>query len=158
MAKKITDDTAKAAMKDWQNADVELQTTQAQKRQQVTPLVQEFEAKEKELMDKKARAAEVLENYAVQNRETLLPGDAKSTNFFGATIGFKNSPAALKIKDGLELKDILANLEEEEMSEYIITKHELDKQGLLRNADSLTETLPKLGLEVVRNETFFVKA
>lgn len=158
MAKKVTEDAAKASMKEWQDADVALQLAQAEKRQKVTPLVQKYEAIEKDLMDKKAKAAEVLEDYAIQNRETLLAGDAKSTNFFGATIGFKKGSPALKIKDGLELKDVLANLEDEEMGEFIIIKHELDKAGLLRNASSFTETLPKIGLEVVQEEKFFVKA
>lgn len=158
MAKKLTEDAAKAAASEWLEADVALQSTQADKRQKVTPLVQEYEAKEKTLIDRKARAAEVLEQYAAQNRETLLPGEAKSTGFYGATIGYKKSPASLKLAQGHELPEVLEALDTNELTEYIITKHELDKAGILRNAATLSDLLPTLGLEIVQEEKFYVKA
>ncbi len=158
MAKKVTEDNAKAAVNDWLTADVELESTKAEKRQKVTPLVQEYEAKEKALIDKKARAAEVLEDYANQNRETLLPGEAKSTDFYGCKIGFKKNPASLKVVQGKDSFDVLEALEGEGLNDYIITKHEIDKAGILRNVDTLADLLPKLGLEVEQKETFYVKA
>jgi phage host-nuclease inhibitor protein Gam len=158
MAKKVTEAQASNAMKEWLDADVELQTTQAEKRREITPIVQKYEDIEKQHLAKKETAQAIIEQYANENRETLLPKGAKSTKFGGATIAWKASPPSLKIAEGKDIADVLEAMEAEGLETYIITKYEIDKAGILRNADTLADQLPTLGLSIESKETFSIKA
>ena|SRR3990167_375525 len=159
MAKKITEEAAKAAMKEWLDNDVQLAKVQAEKRVKITPLVQKYEGLERELTDKKLQAAEVLEAYAAQNRDTLLPNGRKSTGFEGGTIGWKSSPPKLALAREAELGwDEVLVLARTVLPEYVLLKQELDKSGILRNAGGLTDKLEKAGLAIESTETFYVKA
>ncbi len=156
--KKITEAQALEAAKEWLGADVELQTTQAKKRKETTAITQRYEAAERELIGKRDKAQAIIEQYANENRNELLPKGAKSAKFGGATISWKTSPPSLKIAEGLDIADVLEKMEAEGMNDYIITKYEIDKNGIIRNADSLADDLlPKLGLSIESKETFSVK-
>lgn len=159
MAKKITEEAAKAAMKEWLDNDVQLAKVQAEKRVKITPLVQKYEGLERELTDKKLQAAEVLEAYADQNRGTILPSGKKSTGFEGGTIGWKSGPPKLVLanEDEFGWEEVLA-MARKVLPEFVLQKDELDKSGILRNADGIGDKLAKAGLAVEQKETFYVKA
>jgi len=158
--KKISEDAARTAAAEWLAADIKLGKVQAEKREKVTPIVAKYEAQERELTDQKKEMEALLERYATENRDALLPGDKKSTGFEGTTIGFKKSPSSLKVLTGYELEEIITALEDDEiLAQYVICKKEMDKAGILRNvADIGTGLLEDIGLTVEQKETFFVKA
>lgn len=157
MAKKVTEAAAKAAMKEWIENDLQLANVQAQKRSEVTPIVQKYESEERELMDRRQAAEAVLEKWATENRDTILPGDAKSTNFEGGKIGFKKSPAKLALIDEAGDWDEVIEKVKKVLPEFVLSKMELDKSGILRNADGLNGKLGKAGLQIVQDEKFYVK-
>lgn len=157
MKKKITKEAAQAAAKEWLAADVLLQQTQAAKRAEVTPIVQKFEEEERTHIGKKDEAETILEQYAVENRDELLPAGKKSTDFAGATIGWKKSPPSLALADGKTWEEVTKSAAEK-MPEYVIDKQELDKAGILRNAESLNGELAGIGVIVQQKEAFYVKA
>lgn len=142
-------------MEKWLDASSDLMLVQAEKRKEITPVVQGYETKEKLHSDAKKQAELILTEYAAQQRETLFVDGKKSTSFAGGVIGFKKNPAKLESADWDKSLEHL----KEWNPEYVIERCEIDKKGILRNADKFDDDdLEGFGLAITQEEKFYVKA
>lgn len=85
-------------------------------------------------------------------------GKVKSLELMHGTIGFRTGTPKLKLLSGWTWARVLDLLKAEAMSIFVRTKEEVDKEGIIAQRNELTpETLKKMGVKVVQDETFFVE-
>ena len=105
----------------------------------------------------KEKSFEVLQAFAVENREELF-SKKKSVESAHGVFGFRTGTPKLKNLKGFTWAAV-TNLVKELMPDYIRTSEELAKDKLLadRELPEVAEYFPKIGVQVVQEETFYVE-
>lgn len=99
---------------------------------------------------------ELLQTYAVGNPELFTKRKSIETAF--GVLGFRTGTPKLKLLKGFQWGAVL-QLIKDRLPDYVRSKEEVDKEGLLanRDMDHVAKNLRPCGIEVIQDETFYVE-
>ncbi len=101
--------------------------------------------------EKAERLFEGLKMYCEVNRHTICPGDRKSKVLPTGTIAWRVTPPSVRLS---KVEEVLRELQERGLSEYIRVKQEVDKEAIL-SAPAGVAGIP--GISICQREEFVVE-
>ena len=115
------------------------------------------DARQQKLTETKDNAFDVLQAYAMENRNELF-SKRKSLETTHGTLGFRTGTPKLKTLKGFTWASVL-NLLKEFLPGYVRTIEEPAKDKLLadREDEEVAALFPKVGVKVTQDEAFFVE-
>lgn len=82
----------------------------------------------------------------------------KSIDMMHGVVGFRTGTPKLKLLSGWTWTKVLDVLKLNKVVEFVRTKEEVDKECILANRETISEdTLKRIGVKVVQDESFFVE-
>jgi phage host-nuclease inhibitor protein Gam len=153
----VSQQEMESAFADYARADAQLQKINAKMDIEMTK-IREGHAKEiGRLMEVKEKSFDLLQAFAVENQAELF-SKKKSMETVHGILGFRTCTPKLKTLKGFTWGAV-TNLLKEFLPAYVRTSEEASKDRLLadRNSDDVAALLPKVGLSVAQDETFFVE-
>lgn len=153
----VTSAQMENAMADYAIADAEQVKINAQMDVQFTAIRDKYATRLAELAEHKEKAFETVQAYAMENRETLFSKRKSVENSHGV-FGFRIGTPKLKTKRGFTWGAVLELLKQQ-APQFIRTTEDVAKDKLLadRDTDDVSVLMPKVGIEVVQDETFFIE-
>ena len=153
----ITSEQMEQAFADYAKADARQQKITAEMDVAMTKIREKWQDELAKLAETKDNAFDILQAYALENREELFT-KRKSLETTHGTIGFRTSTPKLKTLKGFTWASVL-NLLKEFLPDYVRTAEEPAKDKLLadREDEEVSALFPKVGIAVVQDETFFVE-
>jgi phage host-nuclease inhibitor protein Gam len=94
------------------------------------------------------------ESWATSNPEAF--GKNKSIKFLQGTVGFRTTTPKLEPLNKKWTWALITSAVERMLPNFIRSKPEVDREGILGQRDELAEFLPLVGLKVSQSESFFV--
>lgn len=148
---------AEQAFADYAAADAKAQGITAKMDQEMTRIREKYADQLAELGDIKEKNFEVIQTYATENKDELF-NKKKSMESAHGTFGFRTGTPKLKNLRGFTWAAV-TNLCKELLPGYIRVSEELAKDKLLadREVPEVVEMFPKIGVQVVQDETFFIE-
>ena len=153
----ITRETAEQAFADYAAADAKVQGITARMDQEMTRIREKYADQLAELGDTKERNFEIIQTYATENKDVLF-SKKKSMESAHGVFGFRTGTPKLKNLKGFTWAAV-TNLCKELLPGYIRTTEELAKDKLLadRDVQEIAGIFPKIGVQVVQDETFYLE-
>lgn len=148
---------AEQAFADYAAADAKAQGITAKMDQEMTRIREKYADQLAELGDIKEKNFEVIQTYATENKDELF-NKKKSMESAHGTFGFRTGTPKLKNLRGFTWAAV-TNLCKELLPGYIRVSEELAKDKLLadREVPEVAEMFPKIGVQVVQDETFYIE-
>lgn len=145
------------AFADFAMADAKAQAIAAKMDQEMTKIREKYADQLAELNDTKDKAFEVMQTFAVENKDVLF-AKKKSLESAHGIIGFRTGNPKLKNMKGFTWAAV-TNLCKEFLPQYIRTTEELAKDKLLADRDipEIAEQFANIGVQVVQDESFYVE-
>jgi phage host-nuclease inhibitor protein Gam len=100
------------------------------------------------------RAAD-LEAWAIAHPDEF--GKKKSIDFLNGSLGFRTGTPKLSLLNRKWTWETVTDAVSRLLPNFIRSKPEVDKAGIIAQADELEEFLPQVGLKVTQGESFFVE-
>ncbi|EJX08558.1 Mu Gam family protein [gut metagenome] len=153
----ITREQAEQAFADYAAADAEVQTINAKMDVEITKIRTKYASRLADLDAVKEDTFTMIQAYATENREELF-AKKKSIESAHGTFGFRVGMPRLKTLRGFTWAAVLT-LCRELLPEYIRTTEDVAKDKLLadRANEEIAPILPRIGVQVVQDETFFIE-
>lgn len=153
----VSRERMEAAFGDFATADAQIAKINATMDAEFTKIREKFADQLAALATTRDEAYEVVQVYATENRDTLFAKRKSAENSHG-TFGFRTGQPKLKYKKGLSWGGVLELLKVH-APQFIRTTEEVAKDKLLadREAADVVDLMPKIGVEVVQDETFFIE-
>lgn len=153
----INREQAEQAFADFAAADAKVQNLTSKMDIEMTRIREKYAEQLAELETKKSEAFDLMQAYAVENKDELF-SKKKSVESAHGVFGFRTGTPKLKNLKGFTWAAV-TNLCKELLPSYIRTSEELAKDKLLadRELPEIVEYFPKIGVQVVQDETFFVE-
>lgn len=153
----VTREQMESAFGEYATADAQIAKINATIDAEFTKIRERYADKLAELATAREQSYEVVQVYATENRDTLFAKRKSAENSHGL-FGFRTGTPKLKTKKGLTWGGVLELLKLHNTS-FIRTIEEVAKDKLLsdRDNDAVIELMPKIGVEVVQDETFFIE-
>jgi phage host-nuclease inhibitor protein Gam len=153
----VSSEAMEAAFSEFAIADAKLQKINATIDVQMTQIRERYADDIAKLNEKKDKAFDILQAFAIQNKEELF-SKKKSMESVHGTIGFRTGTPKLKTLKGFTWPAV-TNLLKEFLPGYVRTTEEPAKDKLLADRDypEVALVLPKVGVTVVQDETFYVE-
>ena len=153
----ISREQAEQAFADFAAADARVQNLTSKMDIEITRIREKYADQLAELDGKKGEAFDIMQAYALENKEELF-SKKKSLESAHGVFGFRTGTPKLKNLKGFTWAAV-TNLAKELMPSYIRTSEELAKDKLLadREQPEVAAMLPKIGVQVVQEETFYVE-
>ncbi|MDR3328410.1 MAG: host-nuclease inhibitor Gam family protein [Prevotellaceae bacterium] len=153
----ITQSQYETAMSEYAVADARLQKVAATMDVQIATIRDRYAPEMAKLEDKKGANFDTLQAYAMENKDILFAKKKSLENTHGS-IGFRTGTPKLKTLKGFTWGAV-TNLLKEFLPAYVRTTEEPAKDKLLadREAPEVAELLPKVGVSIAQDETFFVE-
>lgn len=153
----ISREQAEQAFADFAAADAKVQNLTSKMDIEMTRIREKYADQLAELDGKKSEAFDIMQAYALENKEELF-SKKKSLESAHGVFGFRTGTPKLKNLKGFTWAAV-TNLAKELMPSYIRTSEELAKDKLLadREQPEVAAMLPKIGVQVVQEETFYVE-
>jgi phage host-nuclease inhibitor protein Gam len=153
----VTSETMEQAFSEYAIADAKLQKINATIDVQMTQIREKYADDIAKLNEKKDKAFDVLQAFAVENKDDLF-SKKKSMESVHGTFGFRTGTPKLKTLKGFTWPAV-TNLLKEFLPTYVRITEEPAKDKLLadRELDEVSGLFPKVGISVVQDETFFVE-
>ena len=153
----ITSEQMEQAFADYAKADARQQKITAEMDIQMAKIREKWQDELQKLTETKDNAFDILQAYALENREELFT-KRKSLETTHGTIGFRTGTPKLKTLKGFTWGAVV-NLLKEFLPGYVRTSEEANKEKLLadRESEEVVALFPKVGITVVQEETFFVE-
>lgn len=153
----ITSEQMEQAFADYAKADARQQKITAEMDIQMAKIREKWQDELAKLAETKDNAFDILQAYALENREELFT-KRKSLETTHGTIGFRTGTPKLKTLKGFTWGAVV-NLLKEFLPGYVRTSEEANKEKLLadRESEEVVALFPKVGITVVQEETFFVE-
>lgn len=153
----VTREAAEQAFADYAAADAKVQGITARMDQEMTRIREKYADQLAELGDTKERNFEIIQTYATENKEELF-SKKKSMESAHGVFGFRTGTSKLKNLKGFTWAAV-TNLCKELLPGYIRTTEELAKDKLLadRAIEEVAAIFPKIGVQVVQDETFYLE-
>lgn len=153
----INREQAEQAFADFAAADAKVQNLTSKMDIEMTRIREKYADQLAELETKKSEAFDLIQAYAVENKDELF-SKKKSVESAHGVFGFRTGTPKLKNLKGFTWAAV-TNLCKELLPSYIRTSEELAKDKLLadRELPEVAEYFPKIGVQVVQDETFYVE-
>jgi phage host-nuclease inhibitor protein Gam len=153
----ISREQAEQAFADFAAADAKAQNLTSKMDIEMTRIREKYADQLAELDGKKSEAFDIMQAYALENKEELF-SKKKSLESAHGVFGFRTGTPKLKNLKGFTWAAV-TNLAKELMPLYIRTSEELAKDKLLadREQPEVVAMFPKIGVQVVQEETFYVE-
>ena len=153
----ITAAQMEEAMAAYASADAETAKINAAMDVQFTAIREKYSTRLTELAARKQQAFDTVQAYATENRDTLFAKRRSLDNSHG-TFGFRTGTPKLKTRRGFTWAAVLELLRGTAPS-YIRTSEDVAKDRLLADRDTpeVAALMPRIGVEVVQDETFFIE-
>lgn len=153
----VTSEQAEAAFSEFAKADAKIQNIQSKIDLDVTKVRDKYADQLSELQETKEKNFEVMQTFATENREELF-SRRKSYESAHGVFGFRTGTPKLKNAKGFTWAACL-NMVKELLPGYVRTSEELAKDKLLadRESEEVAELMPRCGILVVQDETFYVE-
>ncbi len=136
---------------------VALRKLEARRDEQIQKIRAEWEPSVREAAARCESSTLLVEKYAEEHREEVLPGKLKSGETALAVFGFRLGNPTLKLlKRGCSWEGVVAALKLLGLSQFIRVIEEPDKDGI-KNANLPKEQLDQLGVRIDQNESFYVE-
>jgi phage host-nuclease inhibitor protein Gam len=149
-------DEAEAALRDLALAVNKQRKLIADRDQQVLLLNKAFESPLAELDQKVATQTDALRAWAEANPDQF-PKDRKSLQMSAGILGFRTGTPKLALLSRAWNWDKVLQAVQQWLPNFIRNKPEVDKEAILGQSDDLAEFLPRVGLKVVQDESFFIE-
>lgn len=145
------------AFADYARADARIQKINATMDIEMTRIREKYQDELAKLTETKDNAFDIMQTYAMENRDELF-SRRKSMETTHGILGFRTGTPKLKTLKGFTWASVL-NLLKEFLPGYVRTIEEPAKDRLLadRDLEDVTEAMPKVGITVVQDETFYVE-
>lgn len=145
------------AFADYARADARQQKINAEMDIAMTKIREKYQDELAKLQETKDNAFDVMQTFAMENRAELF-SKKKSMETVHGTMGFRIGTPKLKTLKGFTWASVLGMLKEF-MPGYVRTVEEPAKDKLLaeREDENVMALMPKVGVCVVQDETFFVE-
>ena len=145
------------AFAEYARADARIQKINATMDIEMTKIREKYQDELTKLGETKDNAFDIMQAYAMENREELF-SKRKSLETTHGTIGFRTGTPKLKTLKGFTWASVLTMLKEF-LPGYVRTVEEPAKDKLLadREDEEVAAMLPKVGVAVVQDETFYVE-
>lgn len=153
----VTREQYEQAFAEFAMADAKAQSLTAKMDQEMTRIREKYADQLAELNDMKDKAFEVMQTFAVENKDVLF-AKKKSLESAHGVIGFRTGNPKLKNLKGFTWAAV-TNLCKEFLPGYIRTTEELAKDKLLADRDipEVAEQFANIGVQVVQDESFYVE-
>ncbi|MDR2148818.1 MAG: host-nuclease inhibitor Gam family protein [Tannerella sp.] len=153
----VTSEQMEAASGEYATADARIVKINATIDVQITALREKHADEINRLNERKEAAFEVMQAYAMENRDELF-AKKKSLESVHGTMDFRTGTPKLKTLKGFTWPAV-TNLLKEFLPAYVRITEEPAKDKLLadRDDEQVSEFFPKVGIAVTQDETFFVE-
>lgn len=153
----MTSEQVESALSEFSQADSRVQKITAEMELKITAIRDRHAEELAELQKKKDDSVEILQAFATENKESLF-SKTKSYKSAHGIFGFRTGTPKIKQLRGFTKESVLT-LVKTLLPNYIRTTEELAKDKLLadREKEEVAELLPKCGMAVVQDETFYVE-
>lgn len=153
----VTREQYEQAFAEFAMADAKAQSLTAKMDQEMTRIREKYADQLAELNDMKDKAFEVMQTFAVENKDVLF-AKKKSLESAHGVIGFRTGNPKLKNLKGFTWAAV-TNLCKEFLPGYIRTTEELAKDKLLADRDipEVAEQFANIGVQVIQDESFYVE-
>lgn len=153
----ITSEQMEEAMAVYATCDAEIAKINAQMDAQFTKIREKYADRLNELVADKTKSFDLVQVWAVENRDVLFSKKKSIENAHGL-LGFRIGTPKLKTKKGFTWAAVLELLKQNG-PEFIRTTEDVKKDKLLadREQPEVIELMPKVGVEVVQDETFYIE-
>ena len=146
----ITREQAEQAFADFAAADAKVQNLTSKMDIEMTRIREKYADQLAELSATKEKNFDIMQAYAVENKEELF-SKRKSLESAHGVFGFRTGTPKLKNLKGFTWAAV-TNICKELLPQYIRTKLLAD-----RDNPEVAEYFPKIGVQVVQEETFYVE-
>lgn len=153
----ISSEDMEAAFAEFATSDAKLQKVNATIDLQCTAIREKYADQVAELTKSKEKAFDIIQAFALANKEELF-SKKKSMETVHGTLGFRTGTPKLKLLKGFTWGAV-TNMLKEFLPTYVRISEEPAKDKLLADRDSeeVSLYLPKVGISVIQEETFFVE-
>ena len=153
----VTRDQMEEAFGKFALADAKIQGINAKMDAEITKIRDRNADALAEYQEQKDAAFDVLQTYAVENRDDLFT-KRKSMETTHGILGFRTGTPKLKTLKGFTWAAVLELLKRTK-PEYVRTSEEVAKDKLLadRESEEMPELMRTVGIKVDQDETFFVE-
>lgn len=153
----ITSEQMEVNFAGYATADAQLQKINATMDVAITKIRERYADEIARLTDAKDKAFDVVQSFALENRDELF-ARKKSMECAHGAFGFRTGTPKLKTLKGFTWGAV-TNLLKEFMPEYVRTTVEPAKDRLLadRELPEVSESFKKVGIAVAQDETFFIE-
>lgn len=156
MTEKVTKEEAEHTFAEYASADARIKKIEADMDIQFTKIREKHQEKLAELGKIKEDAFAKLQHFAQNAPEYFTK--KKSIEFTHGILGFRTSTPSLKTIKGFTWAAV-TNMLKSFLPDYVRTIEEPNKEKLLadRDEENVRQHFPKLGIQVVQPETFYVE-
>lgn len=153
----VTRERAEESFADYAAADARQQQITAKMDQQIIKIRENYQDELSKLQNRKDIAFDIMQTFALENKDELF-AKRKSIETVHGVFGFRTGTPRLKTRKGFTWGAV-TNLLKEFLPSYIRTSEEPAKDKLLADRDipEVSELLPKVGVFVDQDETFYVE-
>lgn len=153
----ITREEAERAFADFAEADAKVCNITAKMDLEMTKIREKYADQLAELNEVKEKSFNVVETYAIENKEELFQ-KRKSVESAHGIFGFRTGTPKLKTLKGFTWASVL-NLCKEYLPDYVRTTYEVAKDKLLadRDKEEVCEQFEKVGILVAQDESFYLE-
>lgn len=151
----VSREDADLAFGRYAKADAEIQKLSAEIELQCAKVREKYSDRLSALVSEKESAFDMLQSFALDQKDILFV-KKKSVDMTHGVIGFRTGTPKLKTLRGFTWSSAL-ELVKEFLPSYIRETHEIAKDKLLADRDSMDADMKRCGLQVVQDETFYVE-
>jgi phage host-nuclease inhibitor protein Gam len=153
----VSREMAEASFAVYADADARQQRITAKMDVEITRIREKYQDELAKLQDQKDKAFEVMQTFAMENRDELFT-KKKSLDMVHGILGFRTGTPTLKTRKGFTWAAV-TNLLKEFLPSYVRLKEEPAKDKLIADRDvpEVQEAFPHIGVYVDQDETFFVE-
>lgn len=153
----ISREQAEQAFAEFAAADAKVNNLTSKMDIEMTRIREKYADQLAEQNARKDTAFDIIQAYALENKDELF-SKKKSIESAHGVFGFRTGTPALKTLKGFTWKAVLV-LVKDKMPSYVRITEEVDKASLLndRGKEKVATMYPKIGVQVVQEESFFVE-
>ena len=134
----------------------ELDKLAAEMNNELNLIRQQYEPQITALSEDMKEPIEVLENYAIENRESW---DGKSLELANCVIGFRTNPPSVAKKKGITWDAVVGLFKNNKLLKpFVKVKEDIDKSAILKSQTDakIVRLLNSVGVSIEQEEQFFV--
>lgn len=153
----VTREQADAAFSRFAAADAKEQRLTESMEEQIARIREQYEPQIQECTEEKEKAFEVMQIYAMENKDQLFTRKRSVETPYG-TFGFRTGTPKLKIRNGFTWPGV-TQLLKVYLPDFVRVTEEPAKDSLLaaREDENVARFFPEVGIYVDQDENFFVE-